>query len=771
MQRRAADRLPRRERELRRELLPLAPFLYLAWADGSLDDAELALLRERAGRVASLGDEDRAALRAWLDTANPPSSSELARLLELIRAFGGADVAPAADLVELAERIASATSDDAAPGAVAALAELQDALGLQGGEASRALIGRSTALTPDAGDVASFTADALNRYLDRDHLELRRDLLDLLGTEEFAYVDARDTAAYRAQVLQWCRALADAGYGAFAFPAEFGGRDDAGASVAAFETIAYHDLSLLVKYGVHFGLFGGSIYLLGTRHHHERYLRDVVTLALPGCFAMTETGHGSNVRDIRTTAEYDVATQQFVIRTPHRDARKDYIGNAALHGRIAVVFAQLRTLGSEHGVHAFMVPLRDEQGNTLPGIAIEDCGLKAGLNGVDNGRISFDDVRIPREALLDRYGSVAPDGTYSSPIASPGRRFFTMIGTLVAGRISIACASLSAAKSGLTIATRYADARRQFGPEGGAEVPLLHYTTMQRRVLPRIASAYALDFALGQLVRTFAARDEARAQEVETLAAALKAYASDFAADSLRECREVCGGQGYMHENRFGTLRADTDVFTTFEGANHVLYQLVAKGRLTDYRAQFGELKIWNIARHLATRAATRAVELNPIVTRRTDPEHLLDPDFHAAAFRYREDRLLASLARRLKSRLDQGMDSFDALNECQDHVLALGRAFAERWTLEQFQAAVDGCSDSVLRDEALRPLAALFALHRIEHGAAWWLAAGYLEGAKLNAIRNQVNALCRQLRPVAVTLVNGFGIPDRLLAAPIATG
>ena len=173
--------------------------------------------------------------------------------------------------------------------------------------------------------------------------------------------------------------------------------------MTAFETLAMGDLSLLVKCGVQFGLFGGAILHLGTEAHHERYLRDVATLELPGCFAMTETGHGSNVQALETTATYDPERDELVVHTPHDDARKDYIGNAARDGRMAVVFAQLSAGGSERGVHAVLVPIRDEDGNALPGVRIEDCGAKLGLNGVDNGRIWFDHVRVPRESLLDRY--------------------------------------------------------------------------------------------------------------------------------------------------------------------------------------------------------------------------------------------------------------------------------------------------------------------------------------------------------------------------------
>jgi acyl-CoA oxidase len=478
---------------------------------------------------------------------------------------------------------------------------------------------------------------------------------------------------------------------------------------------------------------------------------------------MTETGHGSNVRDIETTATWDGTSGEFVVHTPTRSAWKDYIGNAALHGRLAVVFAQLHTDIGQHGVHAFLVPIRDASGNVVPGVTIEDCGLKAGLNGVDNGRLAFDNVRIPRHNLLDRYGSVSDGGAYSSPIPSPARRFFTMLGTLVGGRISIACASLSAAKTGLTIAVRYTHDRRQFGPEAGPEVPVLDYLAMQRRLLPRLADAVALDFALKSLVRTFATQSDDDVRDVETLAAALKAYASDWNAATLQDCREACGGYGFMFTNRIGVLRDDTDVFTTFEGANLVLYQLVARGCLTEYRDQFGELRMWNVARHIAARAATRVTELNPVVTRRTDTEHLLDPDFHASALRYREDRLTASLARRLRQRLDAGMDSFLALNECQDHAVALGRAFAERFVIERFHDGVQACPDPDSR-LILERLAALYGLTRIEADAAWYLESGYIESAKSRAIRNSVNDLCRQIRPSAVALTAAFGIPDSLL-------
>ena len=68
--------------------------------------------------------------------------------------------------------------------------------------------------------------------------------------------------------------------------------------MAAFETLGFGDLSLLVKFGVQFGLWGGAVQQLGTERHHERYLRETASLELPGCFAMTEAGHGSDVQNL-----------------------------------------------------------------------------------------------------------------------------------------------------------------------------------------------------------------------------------------------------------------------------------------------------------------------------------------------------------------------------------------------------------------------------------------------------------------------------------------
>src|SRR5689334_17185615 len=449
------------------------------------------------------------------------------------------------------------------------------------------------------------STNTLRELLDGEYAEIRdrvRWWLSEPGNEPVIDLPLEE---HRAKVLAWIQELTTEGDTGRGFPAEYGGQDNVGGSVASFGALAFGDLSLLVKCGVQFGLFAGAILHLGTERHHKRYLRAATSLELIGCFAMTETGHGSNVQALGTTATFDPETDEFVIHTPHEEARKDYIGNAARDGHMAVVFAQL----GEHGVHAFLVPLREAQGDPLPGIRIEDCGPKLGLDGVDNGRIWFDHVRVPRENLLDRYAQVAPDGTYTSPIENPTKRFFTMLGTLIQGRISVSGASISATKVALTIAIHRALRRRQFGLPGEEEALLMDYRTHQRKLLIPLATTYALSFAQDRLIaelhEVFSADDPSDRQrrELETLAAGVKSIATWHATDTIQVCREACGGAGYLKASRFAALKADTDVFTTFEGDNTVLLQLAAKNLLTGYRDAFGELDPLGTAQFVAGQA------------------------------------------------------------------------------------------------------------------------------------------------------------------------
>jgi acyl-CoA oxidase len=604
---------------------------------------------------------------------------------------------------------------------------------------------------------------ALRRLLDGPEHAVRDRVRKLLSQSKFAYRDGLDDAAYRILITEWLGELSRAGLGGLAVPAEFGGADDPRGFLAAFETLAYHDLSLTIKYGVQYGLFQGSVLRLGTRWHHEHFLPAIGRGDLLGGFAMTESGHGSNVRDLETTATYDPATQEFVLHTPSDSAHKILIGNAACDGRMMAVFAQLVVAGAAHGVHALLVPIRDLHGTALPGVRIADSGHKEGLNGVDNGSLWFDHVRVPREHLLNRFGDVSADGVYSSPIADPAKRFFMTIGTLVVGRITVALSALSVVKTALTIAIRYGNRRRQFGAPDQPETLLLDYRTHQRRLLPALATTVVLDIAMSRLVDRFAAMDARDIRAVEALAAGLKAYATWFAQRAITDARECCGGQGYLAVNRIAVLRRDVDVWTTFEGDNTVLAQLLAKALLTGYRREFAEL---GVIRLLARRTTAAWRTRNPVTARRRDDAHLRDPAAQLSVLRYREDRLLDAAARRLR-RLLERHDATRAQIEVQDPLMHLATAHVERESFEAMQQELDR-GDGALRP-LLRVLRDLFWADCIERDLGWFLMSGAVRPTKAQAVRDLVHTCIRELRPIAEEITTAFAIPDAVLAAPIA--
>ncbi len=632
-------------------------------------------------------------------------------------------------------------------------------------------------------DVASLGELLLGRWADA-----RRHSRALAARPEFQRDPLLGMDAHRERALGQLHLLVKEKSVHRAFPKHLGGDDDHGGNIAAFEEFVTADPSLQIKSGVQWGLFGAAILHLGTEHHHETFLPGAMSLAVPGAFAMTESGHGSDVSSIGTTATYDPATAEFVIDTPFRAAWKDYLGNAAKDGQAAVVFAQLIVSGVNHGVHALYVPIRDGA-NFLPGVGGEDDGLKGGLNGIDNGRLHFTGVRVPRTNLLNRYGDVDENGVYTSPIASPGRRFFTMIGTLVQGRVSLDGAAVIASKLALTIAIRYGAERRQFSDGAGQdEVVLLDYQRHQRRLLPRLATTYAMSFAHERFLDKFdgvfsGAHDtDADRQELETIAAALKPYSTWAALDILQESREACGGNGFLAENRFTQLRADLDIYATFEGDNNVLLQLVAKRLLADYAKSLKGADAKAIAGLVAqqvgdaafNRSGLRAFTQNVVdfgstarsigYVRGTDGQRQLLTD--------RVQTMVAELAARLRGIAKLTPAEGAALfNANQNELIEAAYAHTELLEWEAFTEGVESITDPGTRT-VLTWLRDLYGFTLIEKHAAWYLIHGRLSPARASAVTDYIDdRLLPRLRPHALDLVDAFGFEQAHLRAPIATG
>lgn len=647
-----------------------------------------------------------------------------------------------------------------------------------------------------ADPLGASSIDAIADLLDGRWAELRRHSREVSAAPDVVGLPGLPMADHRNRVLASLRLLADAGEVQRAFPVRLGGTADPGGNIASFEELLVGDPSVQIKAGVQWGLFGAAVLHLGTEHNHDELLPGIMSLAVPGAFAMTEIGHGSDVAAIGTTATYDPDTQEFVIHTPHRGAWKEYLGNAALHGVAAVVFAHLLTRGVDHGVHAFYVPLRDttaapdERGAypMLPGVRSEDDGHKGGLNGIDNGRLAFDHVRVPRTNLLDRYGQVAPDGEYSSPIASPGRRFFTMLSTLVQGRVSLDGASAVASKMGLAIAIRYAEQRRQFASGGGEDVEtlLMDYGTHRRRLLPLLARTYAVQLLHNELLERFHGvfsgehdTDEDR-EDLETLAAAAKALSTWHAIETLQTCREACGGAGYLAANRIVGLRADLDVYATFEGDNTVLLQLVGKRLLTDYGRGLATMDVAGQVRWVAERAGDMALHRTPLRrasqsvrdygSRARSASELRDPEVQRELLEDRVETMVEEITLRLRpTQRGTAAEKAAAFDADQAELVEAARAHGELLQWEAFTAALARVEDPEAR-RVLTWVRDLFALSTIEKHLAWYLVNGRLSVQRARTVTSYLERLLLRLRPHALALVEAFGYEDRHLRADIAT-
>ena len=231
----------------------------------------------------------------------------------------------------------------------------------------------------------------------------------------------------------------------------------------------------------------------------------------------------------------------------------------------------------------------------------------------------------------------------------------------------------------------------------------------------------------------------------------MKAIATWHATDTIQGCREACGGAGYLRSSRFASLKADTDVFTTFEGDNTILLQLAAKNLLTDYKDAFGELDPLGMAQFVAGQALERAERARTrcassptrSVPGRDDDADLLDRKTQLDLFRWRHEHLLAGAARRLKGGIDAGRDPFAVLVDCQDHVLEAARAWVDlvdarvvrRGAPSGNAAAAASCARST-------------RCSGIEAERGYFQEHGRLSAARSKAVVKAVNTLCGELRP-----------------------
>merc|ERR1719320_243522 len=511
---------------------------------------------------------------------------------------------------------------------------------------------------------------------------------------------------------------------------------------AAHEMGALIDGSMSTKLTVQFNLFGSTIAKMGTARHHH-LLDGIDSLDEIGCFGLTELGYGNNAIKMETTATYNKDDDTWIIHTPSPLAQKYWITNSAVHAKWIIVFAQTYVNGKHEGLHTFLVRMRDDKMQIQAGVRIEDMGMKMGCNGVDNGKIWFNKVKIPRTAMLNKLANLDEHGVFHCGIKSLRGRFIKVADGLLSGRICIAAVGTANAKFTLTSCLRYAATRLTVGPKGESDTPILSYQLFQKALLPLLASTLSIGLGLNYIKNRYAGVEGPKDDhEVMILATVIKPISTWNQCEVGNVARERAGGQGYLSVNRLWEGIAFGHSGMTAEGDNSVLMQKVAKE--LGWRLQTGKHKF----------------------PKRRDETRNLNKLFNTMVLR--EKKRLLGLGKVMKTKMSSGKSLFEVwMLEESEAVQGTARSYGERIILEHSIKKLDVIEDPKLKS-VMQRLVELYAVDLILKDS-WFLTSETIAPKLSRFWGMRRDVLCRELAVFSISICDSFGIPE-VSFGPIAT-
>jgi len=372
-------------------------------------------------------------------------------------------------------------------------------------------------------------AETLRQLLDTVSRFVRERLVPL--EDQVAEADA-----VPAEVVEEMRAL---GLFGFALPEAYGGLGlnteeeillafELGQTSPAFRSVV----------GTNNGIGGQGIVLDGTDEQKTRYLPKLAAGEIVGAFALTEPEAGSDAGSLRASARRD--GDAYVL-----NGTKRYITNAPEAG-LFTVFARTDPASTDaRGVSAFLVEA------DTPGLTIGKPDRKMGQHGAHTADVIFDDCRVPATALL---GGVENAG------------FRTAMKVLDRGRLHISAVAVGAAERLIRDSLAYAMDRKQFGR------PIAEFQLVQAMLADSKAEAYA-----ARCMVLDAARRRDAGEDVGTLAACCKLFATEMVGRVADRAVQIHGGAGYIADYGIERLYRDVRLFRLFEGTSQIQQLVIAR--------------------------------------------------------------------------------------------------------------------------------------------------------------------------------------------------
>lgn len=543
---------------------------------------------------------------------------------------------------------------------------------------------------------------------------------------------------------------------------------------AFIESVMGYHTDMSVKYTLNYNMFPSVISGLGTERH-QQYVDDINDNKISGCFALTEFSHGSNAKGMQTTATHDLKTNQFILHSSSFEAAKCWVGNLGKCATHAIVYAKLITSdGQEHGLNAFVVPIRCTKSlKPFPGVIVGDLGEKIGLNGIDNGFVIFNSYRIPADCLLNRLGDVDKNGKFVTSISDPNKRFGASLGILSGGRVMIGIMATNQLVKALVITIRYSAVRKQFGPENSdEEFSVIEYQQQQMRLFPYLAAVYAnklftlwlsenhVRFVTDSFIER-TSETPLKALEIHAVSSSSKPAISWVSRDGIQVCREACGGHGYLKAAGIGDLRNDNDANCTYEGENGILTQQTSNWLL-------GLWKKVNNGEKVQTPYGTveflNHYKALPKSLKITTSAEAVNPEVSLNAYKWLVFYYLKMTSDKVEQLSKLGKDSFSIRNDTQGyHAVSLALAFIELTILDNFYKFAQKVEDKNCK-EVLMKLVSLYGAWNVEKHLGTLYMGKFLSDDAGHLIRTGIIELCSSIKPEAVALVDAICYPDFVL-------